>query len=118
MWQPEIAQHPHGQPYTGGAAPKWVQYPYVGQPGSVAAAQLQNPFQDLTLHGHTSQPQDLGQYQQAVNQEHGSEYIGLTHYPKYGCYYVPDADVGLFPPERMFRSFGTNQPYCKSSAVA
>lgn len=116
MWRPEIAQHPHGQPYTEGAGPEWVQYPYVDQFGSVADAQLQNSFQGLTLPKNTSHPQHLCQYQQAVRQEDGSEYIGQTNYPKYACYYVAEADVGLFPPGTIVRTYGTDLPYCKSSA--
>lgn len=116
MMPAETAQHSHGQPYTEGAAPKWVQYPYVDQPGSVAAAQLQNPFQDLTLPENASHPQYFGPYTQAVRQEDGSEYIGQTNYPKYGCYCVAEADVGLFPPGMIARTYDNNLPYCKSSA--
>lgn len=118
MMLPDPAHYSHERPYTVGGAPEWVPNPYVDRPGSIADAdaQLQTSFQDRTLPGHTSHPRDLGQYQQAVNQEHDSEYVGLAHYPKYGFYPVLEADVGSFPPGTIVRSSGTNSPYCKSSA--
>ena len=116
MLLPDPAQHSHEQPYTVSAAPEWVSNPYVDQSGSIAAAQLQNPFQYLTLPENASHPQYFGPYQQAVRQDHDSEYFGFPRYPKYGCYYVAEGDVSLFPPGTIVRSFGTNPPYCKSLA--
>ena len=116
MMPAETAPYSHGQPYTEGAAPEWVQNPYFDEHGSVAAAQLRNSFQGLTLPENASHPLYFGQHQQAVRQEHDSEHFGFPHYPKYGCYHVAEADVGLFPPGTIVRTYGTNLPYCKSSA--